>query len=758
MYLSTMKLIVSILWAAMVGLPAGVAMKESNVAHGDKTVGKVITMLEDMLKKGKEDADKDRDLYAKFKCYCDKNQKEKSENIEENEKKIKKLGSSIDKLRAENGELSTECGQLKADIATNKDETETAESVRKKANEDFKAEEEDMKSAIDAMEKALEVLSEIGSDQKATELLTVHSAKNFMGNLGKNSLLKLRSTLKTAMMAASEHFASVHLTQKLTSAFQSFMQAPFTGDYKSQSGEIVGILKNMKDTFEANLEQAQSSEKKAEEAHEKLMKIKKEELETMEKNFEEKQGTLGSNDETLSTDLDTFETAKTELKDDTEFLSKLAPMCDEKEKQFGKRKMMRANEEAAIGQAIAILKGGADTFKKTEEKKFIQTASFIQIRSYNGDLSSVRKAVGTQLQVISRRMQSLKLARVAAMLEMGNPFSAVLDEIKKMLVLLDEEQKSDEEQKAWCEQERDENNKLKEEELEPKIEKLENMIDELDSDINAPEEGLKDSIKSTEGEINANREAQGEETAARKEENTAYTESVRNFDDAQAILNKAITVLKEFYDSMKKEKKESLLIQKEDPEPPEAFEDDYEGQSGKGNDVVEMIEFILKESEDSEAEVHKDEESSQHAYEDSMQTLKDEQAELEETLAKQKEELAEKVKSLAEARDDLTVTEKALLEVERYLLKIKDGCDFVVDNFDKRKENRGKEKDALKKAVKTLKGTPAFKKAELAAEQESWGDCKDTCMEDKEHAKCKACLAGVSVPGYCVTHKDTPGC
>lgn len=126
MYLSTMKLIVSILWAAMVGLPAGVAMKESNVAHGDKTVGKVITMLEDMLKKGKEDADKDRDLYAKFKCYCDKNQKEKSENIEENEKKIKKLGSSIDKLRAENGELSTECGQLKADIATNKDDTENS--------------------------------------------------------------------------------------------------------------------------------------------------------------------------------------------------------------------------------------------------------------------------------------------------------------------------------------------------------------------------------------------------------------------------------------------------------------------------------------------------------------------------------------------------------------------------------------------------------------------------------------------------------
>jgi len=297
-------------------------------------------------------------------------------------------------------------------------------------------------------------------------------------------------------------------------------------------------------------------------------------------------------------------------------------------------------------------------------------------------------------------MKSLKLARVAAMLEVGNPFDTVLDEIKKMLTLIDEEAKRDKEQKAWCEQERDENNKLKEEELEPKIEKLENMIEKLEEDINAPEEGLKDSIKSTEGEINANREAQGEETAARKEENTAYQKSVRNFVDAQTILKKAITVLKEFYESMEKK---ASLIQKEEPAPPEAFEDDYKGQSDKGNDVIEMIEFILKESQEQEAEVHKDEEVAQHTYEDSMQTLKDEQADLEQTLAEQNELLAEKVKSLAEARDDLTVTEKALKEVERYLLKIKDGCDFIVDNYDKREENRETEKKALKKAIKTLK-------------------------------------------------------
>eukprot|EP00746_Dinoflagellata_sp_MGD_P161076 gnl/MRDRNA2_/MRDRNA2_88103_c0_seq1.p1 gnl/MRDRNA2_/MRDRNA2_88103_c0~~gnl/MRDRNA2_/MRDRNA2_88103_c0_seq1.p1 ORF type:complete len:782 (+),score=266.46 gnl/MRDRNA2_/MRDRNA2_88103_c0_seq1:210-2348(+) len=712
-------------------------------------------MLEEMLKKSKEDAGKDRDLYAKFKCYCDKNEAEKTEAIEENEKSVTKLDASIGKLRASTGELSTECGQLKADIEENKAATEEAEEIRKKAKEDFDSEESDMTQAIEAMDKAIEVLGAIGEDQKKTELLVVNSkVKNFMSSWSKGSLLKLKSIFKSAFQAAS-----AHLTSKQRSTFDSFIQAPFTGTYTSQSGEILGILKNMKDTFEANLEQAKSAEKAAAEAHEKFMKIKKEELETMESSYEEKQGVLGTNDESLSSDMEALESAKTQLTDDKEFLAKLAPMCEDKEKEFSKRKMMRANEEAAISQAVAILnsESAADTLSKTKKEGFMQMPSFLQLGSHNQDLSAIRTTVRAQLQAQARRMKSLKLARVAAMLELGNPFTAVLDEIDKMLALLEQEQKTDEENKAWCETERDENNKLKEEELEPKIEDLKNMITNLDEDINKPEEGLKDSIKQAEKDINANREAQGEETKARGEENMAYQQSVRNFVDAQTILKKAITVLKAFYESMKKPEKESFF-QKEEPAPPEAFEDDYKGQSEKGNEVIEMIEFILKENQEEEAAAHKDEEAAQHAYEDSMQTLTDEQTDLEQNLAKMHEELAEKVKSLEEARDNLDVTEKALKKVERYLEKIKPGCDFAVDNFDKRKENRGKEKKALEDAIDKLKGTPAFKKAELAAEQESWGECKDVCMEDKAHAKCKACLAGVSVPGYCVTHKDTPGC
>merc|ERR1712078_540981 len=97
----------------------------------------------------------------------------------------------------------------------------------------------------------------------------------------------VKASLKQAMAKVS-----VLLSPKEKQKMDSFLQAPFTGTYTSQSGEIVGILKNMKDTFKANLASARSAEKAAVEAHEKFMKIKEDEYDTMKKAYEEKQAKL----------------------------------------------------------------------------------------------------------------------------------------------------------------------------------------------------------------------------------------------------------------------------------------------------------------------------------------------------------------------------------------------------------------------------------------------------------------------------------
>merc|ERR1719263_531991 len=145
----------------------------------------------------------------------------------------------------------------------------------------------------------------------------------------KASLIKLKGNVKDALKAAS-----VFLSDKQKRSLTSFIQAPFTGTYQSQSGEIVGILKNMRDTFKSNLASARASESAAAESHSKFMKVKEDEFSKMKKTFDDKDKVLGENDDALSTKK-TQKTEETEGKaSNEEFLAKLLKMGAAKTKEF----------------------------------------------------------------------------------------------------------------------------------------------------------------------------------------------------------------------------------------------------------------------------------------------------------------------------------------------------------------------------------------------------------------------------------------
>jgi len=147
-----------------------------------------------------------------------------------------------------------------------------------------------------------------------------------------------------------------------------------------------------------------------------------------------------------------------------------------------------------------------------------------------------------------------------------------------------------------------------------------------------------------------NKEAQTKETAERTEANVAYQADVRNLVSAQSILSKAIKVLKAYYDDLEKKLAAGEALVQEDPTAPEAWKGDgaFKGQSDKGTDVIEMLKFILSETQKEEMDAHKDEEKSQADYEDSMAKLKKEEADAEKSLANLQEDLAEKENSLLE--------------------------------------------------------------------------------------------------------------
>jgi len=171
-----------------------------------------------------------------------------------------------------------------------------------------------------------------------------------------------------------------------------------------------------------------------------------------------------------------------------------------------------------------------------------------------------------------------------------------------------------------------------------------------------------------------------------------------------------------------------------------------------------MIEHILKETKAEEAAAHDDELKAQHDYEDSMTKLKEEQKKLEESLAQLKVDLAEAEEELLGKKAELKATVAEKEAIEAYLLKIKPGCDFITENIDTRKANRKDEEEALKGAVKLLKDSPAYQTWVAEDHNETLGDCLSICAPDEEDVKCKACLAKVSIPGYCAGHPGTKGC
>jgi hypothetical protein len=345
---------------------------------------------------------------------------------------------------------------------------------------------------------------------------------------------------------------------------------------------------------------------------------------------------------------------------------------------------------------------------------------------------------------------------VAASLSKGNPFTVVLVEIDKIKKVIHEEAEADKEKKEWCEKEQ-KNSKADLESKKSEIKTLEGEIDKLDETINDPKTGLKVQIPEKEAAIVQNQEAQKEATEDRKKEHVAYKADVVNLVDAEDLLEKAIKVLKRYYETLA-ERKKSLIQVKEDPTPPETFAEPFSGQSKSGNDAISMLEFILTETKKEHQEADDDEEKSLKDYEENMEELKKQEAEMQEALVKLKETLAEKEKELEEKQVDLKDTKNAKEMIEKYLAEIKPGCDFIQENYDLREENRATELEALDKAKKLLKDTPAYKEAVAKEEKLKNGKCKSDCALDTTDLKCKACMDGKSEEEFCKANPDMAGC
>merc|ERR1719487_2289674 len=240
----------------------------------DRTITKVVKLLQSMLKDSVAEGDEERKIYAKFKCYCDTEEAEKKALIKSLTEQIELLENRIAEIQGATGGLSEECADLKKRLAENKMAQDEATAIRKKEKKAFDAEEEDLTTAIKQMKEAIKTLAEVGGDQTKS---VGADHKQFMAGYEESSLLSLKTQVDSALRVASELMNGAN--QKKAAAF---LQAPFTGTYTSQSAEVVGILKNMRDVFERNLSGARVAESEATKAFKKFTSTTEEAYKLME--------------------------------------------------------------------------------------------------------------------------------------------------------------------------------------------------------------------------------------------------------------------------------------------------------------------------------------------------------------------------------------------------------------------------------------------------------------------------------------------
>jgi len=666
------------------GAPRASALTFDAVAAKNRPVSKVITLLKDMSKQLEKEAEEDEEIYDKMACWCETNDKEKTKSIADAEARIEDLTSKIEEYTALSAQLSTEIKNHEKELAKNQEALDKATAIREKQLAEFNEEEKDLLQSISALKSAVTVLGK-------------HNGASFL-QLPQEHMTSVASTLRREL-AQHSHLLKSTLTPSQRRLALSFVQAPqdyfdaeptFKQSYAPQSGEIFGILGQMKETFEANLAASQKEEQANQKAYEDLKAAKEEEIAAGKEQIEKKTEQLADTDEKLAQSKTDIEDTKASLAADEEFLMMLKEKCSMTDKEWEERQKTRQLEMEAVSKALAVLSGddAHDLFTKTFNPALAQVSASTS--------SARRDAASKVLAAVAKKSNNPRLAALAYRVRL-DAFERVKKAIDEMIEQLTKDKAAEIKHKDFCVDEFN-TNQLQTEKKEREKEDLIAKIEDLEGQIKALTEAI-DTLKAEVAEMQVQMKRAGED---REKQNKEFQTTVSDQRATQKLLKAALTVLQDFYG--KGAAAATAFAQQEPagPPPPAGFEE-YKKNAASGG-VMSMIQQIISDAKAMEAEAIRSEEDAQKAYED---FVKETNASIEakgKDIVNKSEEKAKAEGALVEAKE---AKEAALLELEQLAnskAELHQSCDFILKNFDLRQTARDEEVEALRQAKAILSG------------------------------------------------------
>jgi len=642
----------------------------------NRPVSKVITLLKDMLKQLEKEAEEDEEIYDKMACWCETNDKEKTKAIAEAEARISDLGTKIEELTANSARLGTEIKNLEKEVAANQAALDAATAIRQKQLAEFNAEEKDLLESISALKAAVVVLSK-------------HHA---------GGLLQTATTLQHEMQRHSLLLQGV-LTHADRRLLASFIQAPedyfdasptFKQAYAPQSGQIFGILKQMKETFESNLSASQKEEMSNQKAYEDLKAAKEDEIAAGQAQIETKTQELADTDEKCAQAKEDIDDTRNSLSADEQFLMMLKEKCQMTDQEWEERQKTRQNEMQAVSEALAVLSSddAHDVFTRTFNPALVE----VEI----SQISQRRSRASKLLSVAASKLQSPRLATLAAQVRL-DAFTRVKKAIDDMVAQLLKEKEDEIKHRDFCVNDFN-TNQLQTEKKEREKEDVLAKIDDLTLTIKQLGDAI-EGLKAEIAEMQVQLKRAGED---REKQNKEFQMVVADQRATQKLLQQALSVLQSFY---AKKAATTALVQRQEPAgpPPPAGFKAYKKNAAAGG-VLGMLQQIINDAKAMEAETIRAEEDAQKAYEDFVK-------ESNRSIEEKSKDIVNKSESKAKAEGDLVQAqadkEAVMLELEQlsnYNAQLHQSCDFVLKNFELRQTARDEEVEALRQAKAILSG------------------------------------------------------
>eukprot|EP00928_Gymnodinium_smaydae_P091364 TRINITY_DN75082_c0_g1_i1.p1 TRINITY_DN75082_c0_g1~~TRINITY_DN75082_c0_g1_i1.p1 ORF type:complete len:543 (-),score=209.62 TRINITY_DN75082_c0_g1_i1:54-1643(-) len=497
------------------------------------------------------------------------------------------------------------------------------------------------------------------------------------------------------------------------SGASAFVQgaAPYKS-YASQSSSIFGILKQMKDEFEANLSQEQKQEMQAAADFKSLAESKTAQIEAAKKKLDTMEADHADNQKALSDAKEDLALTRQQRVEDVEFLRNLKLTCQDLDKQWQDRSSTRSEELKAVTEAIAVLA------EDDARDLMRQTVSFLQEKSVGGadaTARALRRKIAARLRKAARgptgaqddllaewrgrSSPSTQLSALAVSAELDS-FTEVKKAIDKMLEDLKAQQRAEVESKDHCEKEFADNEKATHAKTSEKTD-LEGKLDTLASNIAQ----LKGEIENANGEIATTEVEVKKASAQREKENAEFQNVIADQRATQAILKKALARLEVFY------KKKALLQRASDAHaaeqtPPVKF-NAYKKHAGSTS-VIGLLEQIIEDSQKLESEATAGEQNAQATYEtfvkDSNALIKG----LQEAVAAKSKSVSDAELESEMATSDHKGAVAELASLEQYEADLHVECDFLLNNFGTRQRAREQEMEAIQEAKAYLSGQVAL--------------------------------------------------